>query len=223
MIKINLFDYREELNRASIQKRVLKSSSIFLTVLVMILFSWLVEKSRISVVDMEVRDLEQQVNALQGTVSQIKSMQGKQRRVGAILKGIEGLRNDQLPATQILFDVNRGVPETIWLTNIMQKSVTELEKMQVPTILFDDSDDKASKNKKRKKPGKNSEPKEFLQISGHALEDQAVARFVERLEEVSYFKMVFLFKTEQTLVGKTPVRKFTIYCYMPAKPDKTVT
>jgi type IV pilus assembly PilN-like protein len=109
------------------------------------------------------------------------------------------------------------------LTNIMQKSVTELKKMQVPTILFDDSDAKASKNKKRKKPGKNSEPKEFLQISGHALEDQAVARFVERLEEISYFKMVFLFKTEQTLVGKTPVREFTIYCYMPAKPDKTVT
>ncbi len=148
-------------------------------------------------------------------------MQRKQRRVGIILTGIEGLRNDQLPATQILFDVNRGVPEAIWLTNIMQKSASDLEKMKVPSILFDDVS--KSKNKKIKKAAQGNEPKEFIQIKGHALEDQAVARFVEQLEEIPYFKMVFLFKTEQTLIGKTPVRKFTIYCYMSAKPDKRVT
>jgi Tfp pilus assembly protein PilN len=223
MIKINLFDYREELNRAAIQKRVFKSLSIVATVLAMILFSWLIEKSRISAVDMEVRDLEQQVNALQGEVNQVKSMQGQQRRVSVILKGIEGLRNDQLPATQILFDVNQGVPETIWLTDIMQKSASDLENMQVPTILFDDSDGKTQKNNKSKNAGPKTGGKEFLQISGHALEDQAVARFVERLEEISYFKLVFLFKTEQTRVGQTPVRAFTIFCHMPKSSDKTVT
>ncbi len=223
MIKINLFDYREELNKSAIQKRALTSLSIISTVLVVILFSWMYEKSRISTVAMEVRELEQQVNSLQSTVNLVKSMQSKQRRVGTILTGIEGLRNDQLPATQILFDVNRGVPETIWLTNITQKSASDLEKMKVPSILFDDVDKKISKNKKVRKAARNSEPKEFIQISGHALEDQAVARFVEQLEEIPYFKMVFLYKTEQTLVGKTPVRKFTIYCYMSAKPDKRVT
>lgn len=222
MIKINLFDYREQLNRESIQKRVLKSSTIIVTVLVMILFSWLFEKSRISTVDMEVRDLEQQVNALQSTVNLVKSMQNKQRRVGTILAGIENLRNDQLPATKILFDVNRGVPETIWLTDISQMSAADLQKMQVPTILLDESDKQISKNKNIKKTAETSESKEFIQLTGHALEDQAVARFVERLEEIPYFKMVFLFKTEQVLVGKTPVRKFTIYCYMPKKLDKTV-
>lgn len=222
MIKINLFDYREELNRESIQKRVLKSSAIILTVLVMILFSWLFEKSRISRVDMEVRGLEQQVNALQGTVNLVKSMQNKQRRVGTILEGIESLRNDQLPATKILFDVNRGVPETIWLTDIMQMSASELKKKQVPTILLDDVDKKITKSRKAQKATQTSESNEFIQLTGHALEDQAVARFVERLEEIPYFKMVFLFKTEQVLVGKTPVRKFTIYCYMPKKLDKTV-
>jgi Tfp pilus assembly protein PilN len=223
MIKINLFDYREELNRESIQKRVLKSSAIVITFLVMILFSWLFEKSRISRVDMEVRDLEQQANALQGTVNLVKSMQNKQRRVGSILAGIESLRNDQLPATKILFDVNRGVPKAIWLTNIIQKSTSELRKMKVPTILFESSNKKITKNNTRKNATKNSEPKEFIEISGHALEDQAVARFVEQLEAIPYFKLVFLYKTEQTLVGQTPVRKFTIYCYMPEKPDKTVT
>jgi len=107
------------------------------------------------------------------------------------------------------------------LTNIMQKSAADLKKMKVPSILFDDVN--KSKNKKIKKAAQNNEPKEFIQIKGHALEDQAVARFVEQLEEIPYFKMVFLFKTEQTLIGKTPVRKFTIYCYMSAKPDKRVT
>lgn len=220
MIKINLFDYREELNRALIQKRVLKSASIVFAVLFMILFSWLVEKSRISAVDMEVRGLEQQVNALQGTVNRVKAMLVKQKRVGHIITGIEKLRNDQFQATQVLFDVNRGVPEQIWLSNIIQKSTSELVKMKVPTILFDDTDKKKPENNKRKKPPNKDDPKEFIEISGHALEDQAVARFVERLEEIHYFKMVFLFKTERSLIGKTPVRKFTIYCYMPKKPDK---
>lgn len=171
---------------------------------------------------MEVRGLEQQVNALQGTVNLVKSMQNKQRRVGTILEGIESLRNDQLPATKILFDVNRGVPETIWLTDIMQMSASELKKKQVPTILLDDVDKKITKSRKAQKATQTSESNEFIQLTGHALEDQAVARFVERLEEIPYFKMVFLFKTEQVLVGKTPVRKFTIYCYMPKKLDKTV-
>ena len=217
MIKINLFDYRDELNRASIQKRVLKSASIVFVALFMILFSWLIEKSRISQVDMEVRGLEQQVNVLQPTVNRVKAMLVKQKRVGHILTGIEKLRTDQLPATQILFDVNRGVPDQIWLSNIIQKDTSELVRMEVPTILFEETD----KNKKGKTSSNKKDYKEFIQISGHALEDQAVARFVERLEEIPYFKMVFLFKTEHSLIGQTPVRKFTIYCYMPGQPDKT--
>jgi len=223
MIKINLFDYREELNRAAIQKRVLKSSSIVVTVLVLVLLSWLIQKSRISTLDMEVRDLDQQVNALQGAVNQVRAMQVKQKRVDLILKGIEDLRNNQMPTTQILFDVNSGLPETIWLTDITQKGLSDLQKTKVPTILFDDSDPKTTKKQKTKGGFPRADGKEFIEINGHALEDQAVARFVERLEEIPYFKMVFLFKTEQALVGKVPVRKFSIYCYMPSKPEKTVT
>ncbi|GJL78964.1 MAG: hypothetical protein NPINA01_19530 [Nitrospinaceae bacterium] len=224
MIKINLFDYREELKRASIQKQVLKSASIVVTALFMILFSWLIEKSRISTVDMEVRDLEQQVNALQGTVNMVKGMQAKQKRVGKILVGIESLRAEQMPATQILFDVNKGVPEAIWLTHIVQQTEAELVAKKVPTILFKipspAGQQKKNKNRRNQKP---KAAKEFIQIIGHALEDQAVARFVEKLEEVPYFKTVFLFKTEQIKIGQTPVRKFTIYCYLPENPDKTVT
>jgi len=208
MIKINLHDYREELKRSTIQKQVLMSASLVMVFVFMILFSWLIEKSRISKVDMEVKDLQQQVSALQGEVNLVRTMQARQKRVGVILTGIENLRANQMPATQTLFDVNLSVPDEIWLTKITQMSKQDLVKERVPTIFIDNLATKSAK-------------KEFIQLEGHALEDDAVARFVERLEEIPYFKMVFLYKTEQTSIGKTKVRKFSIYCYMPANQNKT--
>ena len=223
MIKINLYDYREELKRASIQKRVLKSGSIVVVALIMILFSWLIEKSRISAVDMEVKELQQQVNSLQGTVNLVKTMQTKQKRVSSILTGIETLRIDQMPATQILFDVNMGLPQAVWLTKIVQMNEKELSVMRVPTILIKSGADQAAKKQKPRKVKDNKKPaNEFLEITGYAMDDQSVARFVERLEEIPYFKTVFLFKTERSSIGSITVQKFSIYCYMPANPKKTV-
>lgn len=223
MIKINLHDYREELKRLAIQKQVLISASIVMVFAFMILGSWLIDKSRISRVDMEVKDLQQQVSVLQGEVNLVRGMQAKQKRVETILTGIENLRANQMPATQILFDVNLSVPDEIWLTKITQMSKADLARERVPTIFIDNVAAKEAKNKRKKSSAKNpkKENKEFLQIEGHALEDDAVARFVERLEEIPYFKMVFLYKTEQTLIGKTKVRKFSIFCYRPSNHNKT--
>ncbi len=222
MIKINLFDYREELKKSTIQKQVLMSTSLVMVFAFMILFSWLIEKSRISRVDMDVKDLQQQVNALQPEVNLVRTMQVKQKRVGTILTGIENLRANQLPATKTLYDVNLSVPENIWLTKITQMSKADLAKGKVPTIFVDFAagQGKNGKNKKRNNKKPKTVTKEFIQIEGHALEDGGVARFVEELEAIPYFKMVFLHKTEQTLIGKTKVRKFTIYCYMPANNNK---
>ena len=220
MIKINLYDYREELKRLTIQKQVLMSASLVMVFAFMILGSWLVEKSRISRVDMEVKDLQQQVSALQSEVNLVRGMQAKQKRVGTILTGIENLRAKQMPATQTLYDVNLSVPDEIWLTKITQMSIDDLKKGRVPTILIDNGATKKVINKS-KKPNANTSNKEFIQIEGHALEDDAVARFVERLEKIHYFKTVFLYKTEQTSIGKTKVRKFSIYCYMPSNHNKT--
>ena len=66
MIKINLHDYREEVKRSTIQKHVLMSASLVMMSVFLILMSFMYEKSRISTVDVEVRNLKQQVNALQG-------------------------------------------------------------------------------------------------------------------------------------------------------------
>ena len=222
MIKINLFDYREEVKKATTQKHVLMSASLVMVFAFMILFSWLIEKSRISRVDMEVQDLQQQVTALQPEVNRVKTMQAKQKRVGTILTGIEDLRANQMPATQTLYDVNLSVPDEIWLTKITQMSKEGLTRGKVPTILIDGAVKPAATNQNNNNSNKPKKAnKEFIQIDGHALEDNAVARFVERLEEIPYFKMVFLYKTEQTLIGDTKVRKFSIYCYMPANLNKT--
>ena len=222
MIKINLYDYREELKRLTIQKQVLMSASLVMVFAFMILGSWLVEKSRISRVDMEVKDLQQQVSALQGEVKLVRTMQDKQKRVETILTGIENLRANQMPATQTLYDVNLSVPNEIWLTKITQMSREDLIRGKVPTIFIDNVAAKEAKNKRKKSSTKtpNKANKEFIQIEGHALEDNAVARFVERLEEIPYFKIVFLYKTEQTSIGKTKVRKFTIFCYRPSNHNK---
>jgi Tfp pilus assembly protein PilN len=223
MIKINLYDYREELKRSTIQKQVLTSASLVMGFAFLILFSWMYEKSRISRVDMEVKGLQQQVNALQSEVNQVKTMQAKQDRVGTILTGIENLRANQMPATKTLYDVNLSVPDDIWLTKVTQMSKEDLTKGRVPTILIDDSSAPGATNNNvnRNANTKPTATKDFIEIEGHALEDGAVARFVEQLEGIPYFKMVFLYKTEQTFIGKTKVRKFSIYCYMPANPNKT--
>jgi Tfp pilus assembly protein PilN len=226
MIKINLHDYREEVKRSTIQKHVLMSASLAASCVFLILLSFLFEKSQVSKVDMEVKGLKVQVNALQAEVNQVKTMQSKQRRVGTILSGIENLRANQMPATQTLYDVNLSVPDEIWLTKITQMSKQELTSGQVPTIFIDNlGAGGAVTNNPSATPTRanasNTPAKEFLKLEGHALEDDAVARFVERLEKISYFKMVFLYKTELTMIGKTKVRKFSIYCYMPVNQNKT--
>ncbi len=224
MIKINLHDYREELKKSTIQKQALMSASLVMGCVFIILVSFLIEKSRISKVNMEVADLKSQVNALQGEVNLVKAMQAKQRRVGTILTGIEGLRANQMQATQTLYDVNLSVPDEIWLTKINQMNRQDLTNGKVPTIFIDNSVSNIATNGKpagtvTRNP--NTAAREFLLLEGHALEDDAVARFVERLEEIPYFKMVFLYKTELALIGKTKVRKFSIYCYMPVNQNKT--
>ena len=222
MIKINLYDYREELKRIEIQKQVVKAGSVVILSVFLTLSWWMWEKNRITTVQMEVADLNQKVGALEGTVRVVKSMQAKQKRVETILAGIDHLRTNQMQATEILSDLNRGLPEEIWLTGIKQSRKSDLTNEKIPTIFLNDKSKPKKAKKANKKSKAKSEPHEFIVITGHALEDQAVARFVDRLESIPYFKLVFLYKTEQKLIGTTKVRQFVIYCYMPENQNKAV-
>ncbi len=224
MIKINLHDYREELQRIEIQKHVLKAGYIMMLALCLVCLHWMWQKNELTMTQMEVQALDQKVSALEGTVRMVKGMQAKQKRVDTILAGIDNLRTSQMQATEILSDLNQELPEEIWLTGIKQSNRAELARNKIPTIFFADAskDSKKKKKKKSKKKKKGNEPQEFIVITGQALEDQAVARFVDRLELIPYFKMVFLYKTEQKTIGKTKIREFEIYCYMPDTNNKAL-
>ncbi len=223
MIKINLHDYREELQRIVIQKHVCMASAIVMLALAGIGTIWMYQDYRLTSTQMEVAALDQKVAALEGTVRVVKSMQAKQKRVETILTGIEQLRTSQMQATEILADLNQRLPEEIWLTGIKQNRRSDLQRNKIPTIFFaDSSSDKKKKKKKKKEKNAGQEAQEFIVITGQALEDQAVARFVDRLEMIPYFKMVFLYKTEQKQIGQTKVREFEIYCYMPDNNKKAL-
>ncbi|NIQ00725.1 MAG: hypothetical protein GWM98_10285 [Nitrospinaceae bacterium] len=215
MIKINLHDYREELRRIEIQKRVVKAGSIVAATLFLVLTNWVLDRGTLSTLRAEVKDLESKVMNLEPQVKTVKSMQNRQKRIQKIITGIQNLRTNQLQLTRILSDLNNRLPEEIWLTRIKQMNRKGLEKEKVPVIFFDDP-----KSAKKRKKKKNPTMPEFLEISGQALRDQAVADYVSELESLPYFKLVFLFKTEQAFVGNTPVRNFTIYGYMPEDQGK---
>lgn len=219
MIRINLHDYRYELKKIDIQKRVVKCSAIIITAILLIGVSWLVEQVRLDTIKSEASKVESQVAALQSQVKKVRAMEAKQNRMETIIKGIENLREKQLPAGTIVSDLNMAIPEGLWLTSIIQKDAGELRAKQVPVIMFGDpAKKKKKKRKKRKKKGKNAKPlKEFVEVSGYALAEKEVVDYMRRLQQISYYETTFLHKSAHSILGGQPIYKFIIYCYMPGK------
>ena len=223
MIKINLHDYREELVKVEIQKRVVMGIYLLGAIILFIVGSWVKDQMVLGQVRGEVQELDSQVKALEPEVKIVKAMMAKTKRAMTILTGIDKLRHDQMEATRILGDLNLRVPKNIWLTEIAQKTIEDITKGRVPIILFDDPARFDKKNKKRRKKEKEEEPGfEFMQVKGKAFKEQQVVEYLKDLEQVPYFKISFIHKTKRQLMGAYPVYDFVIYCYMP-KDNKTVT
>ena len=74
MIRINLHDYRDELRKIEIQKRVVKSLAIIIVAIFFILASWLNEQAKLDLVKSETRKLQSQVAALKSQVEKVKKM-----------------------------------------------------------------------------------------------------------------------------------------------------
>lgn len=215
MIRINLHDYRYELKKIEIQKRVVKCAAIIIVAIILIIASWLVEQVRLDLIKSETRELESQVAALQSQVKKVKAMETKQHRMETIIKGIEGLREKQMPASTIVGDLNMVVPEGLWLTGITQKSASDLKSKSVPVIMY--GDPAKVKKSRRKVRGKKKvkPPKEFVEISGYALTEERVVEYMQKLQEIPYYETTFLFKSTQAVIGGQVIYNFTIYCYMP--------
>ena len=223
MIKINLHDYREELVKVEIQKRVVMGIYLLGAIILFIVGSWVKDQMVLGQVRGEVQELDSQVKALEPEVKIVKAMMAKTKRAMTILTGIDKLRHDQMEATRILGDLNLRVPKNIWLTDIAQKTLDDLVKGRVPVILFDDPARFDKKNKKRRTKQKKEDLSfEFMQVKGKAFKEQQVVEYLKDLEQVPYFKISFIHKTKRQLMGAYPVYDFVIYCYMP-KENKTVT
>jgi Tfp pilus assembly protein PilN len=212
MIRINLHDYQYEMRRIEIQKRVVKCSAIIIVAILLIVVSSLVEQVRLDSIKNETSKLKSQIAALQSEVQRVNTMEVKQNRMETIIAGIEGLREQQLKATTIVSDLNMAIPEGLWLISIIQKGANDLRSKNIPVIMFDDPARK-EKQEERKKGIKQA--KEFVEVSGYALNEKGVVEYMKRLQQVSYYETAFLYKTVQSILGGQPIYKFIIYCYIP--------
>jgi Tfp pilus assembly protein PilN len=217
MIRINLHDYRYEIRKIETQKRVVKCSAVIITAIFLILLSWLVEKNRLTSIKSETNKVKSQVAALQSQVKVINTMEIKQSRMETIIREIEGLREEQIPAGTIVSDLNMLIPEGLWLVSIIQKDTNDLRLKNIPVIMFDDPAKKNNKEEERKKDVK--QVKEFIEVSGYALTEKEVVKYMQKLQRVSYYETTFLYKTARSILGGQSVYKFIIYCYMPREKN----
>ena len=215
MIRINLHDYRYELTKIEIQKRLIKCFVIIIAAIVLIVGSWLWEQFRLDSIKRETSKVQSEVAALQGQVKRVNAMKAKQNRMENIITKIEDLREQQLPAGRIVSDLNIAIPEGLWLSSIVQKGSNGLRSMKVPVIMFDDPAKKKNKRKSRKKG--LTPAKDFMEISGYALTEKEVLEYMKRLQQLSYYETTFLYRSSQLLLEGQSVYKFIIYCYMPGK------
>lgn len=218
MIRINLHDYRYELRKIEIQKRVVKCSAIIIAAIILIIALWFVEQVQLDSVRSETQKVESQVAGLQSQFKKIKAMEAKQKRMESIIAGIESLREKQMPAGTIVSDLNMAIPEGLWLTSIIQRDSNYLRLKKIPVIMFGDPDKK--KKKKKRKNKRKGLPKEFVEVSGYSLAEEGVAKYMKRLQKLAYYKTTFLYQSARRIVGGQAIYNFIIYCYMPEKKKK---
>jgi Tfp pilus assembly protein PilN len=215
MIRINLHDYKYELTKIEIQKRLIKCFLIIIAAIVLIIGSWLWEQVRLDTIKSETSKVQSKVAALQGQVKKVNAMKAKQNRMKNIITRIKDLREQQLPAGRIISDLNIAIPEGLWLSSIVQKGSNGLRSMKVPIIMFDDPAKKKDDRKRRKNGLRQA--KNFMEVSGYALTEKEVVEYMKNLQQLSYYETIFLYRSVQLLIEGQSVYKFIIYCYMPEK------
>lgn len=219
MIHINLHDYREELKKIEIQKRVVKAASIVCVIILLVLVNWAVSQIKLDKVRGETKNLEKAVKDLEPKVKAIQKMESSKKRKEQIVGGIDNLRSGQFQVSKIINDLNLAVPPGVWLDRVSQLTEKRLNEKKVPIILFGDPG--LSKKKKKGRGKKKEIPVyEFIEISGKALGEQLIADYIKNLQEIPYYKMTFLQKSKQTIMGGYPIYSFTAYSYMPEDKKK---
>lgn len=228
MITINLFDYGEELKRIKIQKYVLGSVvAIFLAGICLPMGEYFLEKIKIGGLEGEVAEVRKEVKSRANDVKKIEKMQTDHKRLNEIIAGVKLLRSDELTPTQLLTDIEAAIPEGLWLSGISQRSWSYIFQKKIPVIFVKNPKETNAKTWRRKiakLKAKGIRPKDpFIEIIGGTYTDQPLAKFIEGVEKIPYFKGVFLFKNEQIYFARNGVemtsREFRIFCYLGEDPE----
>ena len=217
MIYINLHDYREELRKIETQKNVVKATFVMCMIILLVLVNWIVMQNKLDIVRGETQKLEMAVKNLEPRIKAIQKMKSSKLRREKIVEDINRLRGTQFPAGKVINDLHVAVPEGVWLERITQLTATKLKNKKVPVILFGTPTLSKKKKKRKKKRKKKNEISEFIEISGKALNEQLIAEYINNLQEIPYYKLTFLHKSTQTIMGGSPIYSFTAYSYMPKK------
>ena len=216
MIHINLHDYREELKKLEIQKRVFKAILIIVVVIFFVSANWVVSQIKLDRIRGEPQNLEKAVKKLNLQVKAIKKIKSSQKRKEQIVGRINSLRGKQFPVGRIINDLNTAAPLGVWLDSVSQMTAKNLEDKKVPAILFKSPNSKERKNNGRKKREKKEKQLyEFIEIKGKAKEKQLIAEYIKNIQKISYYKMAFLQKSQKILIGGYVIYSFTAYSYMP--------
>ena len=102
MININLHDYRKELKKIQIQKRVVKAISTVGVLIFFILANWAVLKINLNKIRGETQKLEKAVKKLAPQVKAIQKVQSFKKRKVQIIGEIDNLRGKQFPVSKII-------------------------------------------------------------------------------------------------------------------------
>ena len=221
MMHINLHDYREELKKIEIQKRVVKAISIIGVIIFLILANWVVSQNKLDKIRDETQKLEKAVKKLDPQVKAIQKIQSSQKRKEQIVGRINILRGNQFPVSKIINDLNMAAPLGVWLDSVSQMTSKDIEDKKVPVILFRTPTSKKRKNNRSEKiEKKEKQVYEFIEIAGKALEEKLIAEYIKNLQKISYYKMTFLQKSQQSIMDGNPIYSFTAYSYMPEDKKK---
>jgi Tfp pilus assembly protein PilN len=200
MIRINLLDYKEELERVAVQKKTVASLGVISGFILLIVVVWIQKQGQIITVQEEAVAVQEKVNALEPQVRVIRKMKVRKRRADQIIEGIEKLRKEQTSPSELLEDLSEKIPKDLWLDTIRQVDKKYLKKKNIQIVFEDGS-------------------KEIIMVEGTALKESVILEYSQNLQHIEYFKSVIMYKIEKTFLLGNPVWKFNVLCHKKAGPN----
>lgn len=213
MITINLFDHKRIVMEVRVQEWIISAIGLVVIGLLFIGAFWGISQTQVADIKSDADHLEQLVAGKEGPYKKVVAMQNEKKKVEGIISQIDGLRSQEYEVSQLMEDLSDSIPEGVWLNGLKQMSLEGLNGAGVPILFLLKSEDEKKKTAKKKKDGK-APSHLFIEITGFAVTDQSIVRYIELLEELDYLDNVFVHRTRHTQIGLEKARSFTIYCHV---------